>query len=97
MSVISNIFNDNKWGHCIYLSVMCDMWNIPIRLVTLYLFLVINMFYGKVKCVVVVIANGWPNEWKEIMHYSVRTRIDNDNKKISNANEKRGKLFPVKY
>ena len=97
MSVISNIFNDNKWGHCIYLSVMCDMWNIPIRLVTLYLFLVINMLYGKVKCVVVVIANGWHNEGKEIMDYSVRTRIDNDNKKISNANEKRGKLFPVKY
>ena len=73
------------------------MWNIPIRLVTPYRLLVINMFHDKVKCVVVVIANGWPNEGKEITHYSATARINNDDKKIANVNQKGGKLLPVNY
>ena len=55
------------------------------------------MFHDKVKCVVVVIANGWPHEGKDITHYSATARIDNDEKKIPNANQKGEKLFPVNY
>ena len=73
------------------------MWNMPIGVVTPYRPSIVNMFHDKVKCVVVVIANGWPNEGKDIMHYLATARIANDDKKIPNANQKGEKLFPVNY
>ena len=55
------------------------------------------MFHDKAKCVVVVIANGWPKEGKEITHYSATTRMDDDHNKIPNTNQKGEKLVPVNY
>ena len=96
-SFVTNIFNGNRWGHYICLSAICHMWNIPIGVVTPYRSSIVNMFHNKEKCVVVVIANGWPSEGKDITHYSATARIDNDDKKLPNANQKGEKLIPGNY
>ena len=55
------------------------------------------MFQNKPKCVVIVIANGWPEEGKDITHYSASIRMDEDNEKITNAWQKGEKLLPINY
>ena len=96
-SFVTNIFNGIRWGEWISLVAICHMWNIPIRLVTPYCPSVINMFHTKEECVVIVIANGWPEDGVDITHYAALVRIDEDKKQIPNANQKGEELIPKNY
>ena len=55
------------------------------------------MFHDKPKCVIILIANGWPEEGKEITHYSASIRIDEDDEKLPNSGQKGEKLVPINY
>ena len=44
-----------------------------------------------------IIANGWPEEGKEITHYSASIRIDEDDEKLPNSGEKGEKMVPINY
>ena len=55
------------------------------------------MFHDKPKCVIILIANGWPEEGKEIAHYSASIRIDEDDEKLPNSGQKGEKFVPINY
>ena len=96
-SFVTDIFNGTRWGDWICLPAICHKWNIPIGIVTPYKPSIIKMFHDKPKCVIILIANGWPEEGKEITHYSASIRIDEDDEKLPNSGQKGEKMVPINY
>ena len=96
-SFVTNIFNGTRWDDWICLSGICHMWNIWIGIIIPYKASVIKMCHDHSKHVVILTANGWPEEDWDIKQSLASMSIHVYQLKILNAQEKQENFICINF